>query len=262
MAPWKPVLTALLLPPVPLLLLTLVGARMIFWRRLVGWTVLLLAVVGLWLSACIGAGEWLQRMLLRPPAPLRAEEITELKKNAARQRTAIVVLGGGMEPLAPEYGMSNLTPLSAERLRYGLWLSRETGLPVAFTGGLGHAQDRGVPEAEVAARIAAREYGRPLKWTETQSRDTRENAGHTLPLLKAAGIERIVLVTHGFHMTRALRVFRQVASESGSEIAVDAAPMGLAHRSLRPSLRWLPSGEGTQLNRQVWREWVGLAMGV
>ena len=51
---WKPVLTALLLPPVPFLLLTLVGARLILPRRGWGWTLIVLSVAGLWLSNCIG----------------------------------------------------------------------------------------------------------------------------------------------------------------------------------------------------------------
>ena len=42
---------------------------------------------------------------------------------------------------------------------------------------------------------------------KSESRDTRENAARTLALLKPAGIDHIVLVTHGYHMPRALRAF-------------------------------------------------------
>ena len=34
---WKPFINAILLPPVPLLLLVLVGARLMFRRRLLAW---------------------------------------------------------------------------------------------------------------------------------------------------------------------------------------------------------------------------------
>ena len=43
---WKPILSALLLPPVPLLLLMLVGARMMYWRRTVSWLVILTGATG------------------------------------------------------------------------------------------------------------------------------------------------------------------------------------------------------------------------
>ena len=41
---WKPILTTLLLPPVPLLLLTLIGARLVLPRRGLGWFLILLSV--------------------------------------------------------------------------------------------------------------------------------------------------------------------------------------------------------------------------
>ena len=53
---WKPVLTALLLPPVPFLLLILVGARLMFRRRLLAWSIILLSVVVLWLMCTTAIG--------------------------------------------------------------------------------------------------------------------------------------------------------------------------------------------------------------
>ena len=69
---------------------------------------------------------------------------------AAKKPVAIVILGGGSEPFAPEYGVSSLQAASLERLRYGLWLAGETGAPVAFSGGVGHAQAGATQEARVA----------------------------------------------------------------------------------------------------------------
>jgi uncharacterized SAM-binding protein YcdF (DUF218 family) len=257
---WKPVIAALLLPPVPLLLLTLVGARLILWRRGVGWMLLLLSVVGLWFSASAGLAEWMLQAMLNPPPVLSRSDISELKKEAAGGHTAIVVLGGGRQAFAPEYSLSGLAAPSLERLRYGIWLSRETGAPIAFSGGVGHGAASGPPEAEIAARIAASEFGRPLRWTEEQSRDTRENAMQSLAVLKPAGVTKIVLVTHKYHMRRALRSFREAAERSGG-VEVVAAPMDAAPHIERPVLRWLPSSEGCQLMRQVLREAVGLLMG-
>ena len=52
---WKPILTALILPPVPFLVLLLVGARLILPRRGLGWFLIVLSVAGLWLAHCTGA---------------------------------------------------------------------------------------------------------------------------------------------------------------------------------------------------------------
>jgi uncharacterized SAM-binding protein YcdF (DUF218 family) len=254
---WKPVVTALLLPPVPFLLIMLVGARLILPRRGLGWSVLLLGAVLIWLSGCVGAAQWLSQTLLQPPAALSAARVQALRA-ASNPSTAIVVLGGGLEPLAPEYGTANLAYASLERLRYGVWLGRQTGLPVAFSGGVGWAQPDAMPEARIAATIAAGEFGRPLKWVEDQSRDTRENAGRSIALLRPAGIRHIVLVTHGWHMPRALRAFRDAA---GPDFRIEPAPMGLARGTELPVLNWMPSSKGLTDVRHILREWLGRVAG-
>jgi uncharacterized SAM-binding protein YcdF (DUF218 family) len=260
---WKPVLTALALPPVPWLVLVLVGARLIPWRRFVGWLAILVAVAGLWLSACAGIGEWMMRSFMSSPPPLSAERIAALKKEAAAGKPGVVVLmlGGGREARAPEYGVASLAPLSLERLRYGVWLSRETGAPMMFSGGLGHSAEPGTPEADVAAEIAQREFLRPLRWVESKSRDTRENARYAIDALREQEVARLVLVTHGWHMQRALRAFKEEATRAQLKWEVVPAPMGLAPPVERPVLRWIPSSEGAQLVRAVLREKIGWAAG-
>jgi uncharacterized SAM-binding protein YcdF (DUF218 family) len=190
-----------------------------------------------------------------------AAALARAKRPGAAAHSAIVVLGGGRDALAPEYGHASLPPLALERLRYALWLARETGLPVAFSGGVGHAQEGPPMEADIAARIAAQEFGRPLRWRESASRDTRENAARTLAMLRPDGITEIVLVTHGWHMTRALRAFQEAAARGGPAVRIVPARMGLAQRITHPVLRWVPSHEGLALVRQVWREQLGLWFG-
>lgn len=257
---WKPVLTALLLPPVPFLLLMLLGARLLLPRRGLGWLVILLSVAMLWLSSTTGTAQFLSQFVLHPPGALTSVRIKELKADA-RQPAAIVVLGGGIQPYAPEYGVSNLSRVSLERLRYGIWLGRETGIPVAFSGGLGWAAPEDVKtEAQVASQIAAQEFGRPLKWLEDRSRDTRENAAFTIALLKPLGIKRLVLVTHGWHMPRALRAFEEAAGKD-SGIEIEAAPMGLARNVESPALTWIPSTHGMTEVRNIVRELYGRIAG-
>ena len=239
---WKAVLSTLLLPPVPLLVLILVGARWIPVRRGPGWLLLVIGVASLWLSACSGAAHAVSRWLLHPPAALSEAHVAELRGEAQNGRQlAIVVLGGGVEPFAPEYRASNLNWRSLERLHYGLWLARRTGAPVLFSGGLGWNSVQSMPEAQTAARIAAEDFGRPLKWVEGRSRDTHENAANSVALLKTAGITHIVLVTTGYHMPRALRAFDEAAHGA---IRVEAASMGMARRNENPLFSWLPTSSG------------------
>lgn len=259
LATWKAVLTALLLPPVPFIVLALWGAVLLWGRRMSGWLLMLLAVAGLWLGASAGVGQALMPLVLRTPPALGPSQQEALAEQArGRRDLAIVVLGGGREVFAPEYGVSSLSAMSLERLRYGVWLGRVTGIPVAFSGGVGWAQADGLAEAQIAARIAAAEFGRPLKWAEDRSRDTRENALRSVTLLEAAGIREIVLVSHAWHLPRAVRAFEDAAR---GRIRIVPAPIGLASRVDRQVLLWLPSAEGHAIVRQVLRERIGLWAG-
>jgi uncharacterized SAM-binding protein YcdF (DUF218 family) len=256
---WRPTLAALVLPPVPLLLLVLVGARLMFKRRVLAWLLILVSVLGLWFSATPIGAHGLTMWLLPPTRSLSAGELNDLKK---APRAAIVVLGGGMRPLAPEYGVSDLSPLGLDRLRYGLWLARETSLPVLFSGGVGHGtRSSGATEAETAARVAERDFGRPLRWLETESRDTRENALRSVALLRGQGIERIVVVTHGYHMARSMRNFERAVAAGGAKMELVAAPMGIAVWRKPEVIDFLPTRDGFVQMRLVLHEWIGRLIG-
>jgi uncharacterized SAM-binding protein YcdF (DUF218 family) len=201
----------------------------------------------------------LEESWLSLPAPLAAGQRAQLKARvAAGEPIAIVVLGGGVNPMAPEYGDADLASPSLFRLRYGLWLGRQTGIPVAASGGVGwgSVSDATKPEASRMAEIARSEYGAPLRWVESMSRDTHENAVNTLALLRPAGIREIVLVTHATHMPRALREFRAAAAADAASGSVHITPatMGQAWPGDSPLMRWLPSSEGTQRMRAALHE--------
>jgi uncharacterized SAM-binding protein YcdF (DUF218 family) len=238
-------LAAALLPPAPMLALALAGVGVMRARPRTGRWLVLLALAGIWLGSSTGAARWVQESWLAPPVPLDATQRAQLQARAtAGTRIAIVVLGGGTNTDAAEYDhQADLAAVSLQRLRYGLWLGRQTGIPVAATGGLGWAQADGAATAEAArmAGIARDEFGLPLRWAETTSRDTHENAVHTLALLLPAGIDEVVLVTNGTHMPRAMREFRAAAPAS---VRITPASMGEAWPADSALLRWLPSGEG------------------
>jgi uncharacterized SAM-binding protein YcdF (DUF218 family) len=202
------------------------------------------------------------RLVLDPPPVLGPADLAELKKPpAGTPKTTIVVLGGGRELLAPEFGVSNLTQFSMERLRYAVWLARETGLPIGFSGGMGRGAKDGPSEAEIAQRIAEREFGRRMQWIETTSRDTNESAINTLRILKELGYERIVLVTHGFHMQRAVANFERAAARAGQPLTIVPAPMGMSVFTGTLETGWLPGAEGLKYTRIVLHEWLGRMIG-
>ncbi len=254
----KPVVAALLLPPTPFLALALAGAGVARARPRTGRWLVVLGCLGIWLGSSVGAARWVQACWLPATAPLDAGQVAQLRARAAAGAPiAIVVLGGGMDADAAEYGGADLRGVSLERLRYGLWLSRRTGIPVAASGGLGWAQAGGAatPEATRMAQIAQDEFGLPLRWVEPDSRDTHENAVDTMALLRPAGIGEIVLVTNGSHLPRALREFR--AAAASAPLRITPAPMGEAWPADSALLRWLPSGEGLLRMRAALHEVLG-----
>lgn len=242
----KSLLLAAALPPAPLLLLAAWGGWRLRHGRRGGGALLVLALAGLWLSCTEAVGELLSRAAGQP-APLQRSQIDALRGQADG---AVLVLGGGVRRVAPEFGASAPTRITAERLAYGVWLARRSGWPLGFTGGIGWtATELKQPEALTIARVAAEDYGLPLRWAEASSRDTRENAAHTLPMLAAAGVRRVLLVTHEAHMRRALRAFAAEAAPLG--LSVLPAPVGLRDDALSHMGDWCPSVEGFSRVRYV-----------
>lgn len=244
----KPILATLVLPPAAPLLLALLGLLLGIRKKAAG---LLLAFAGLallWFLSCHAVAVWLAHTLVPQYTPVTA---AALKSGSVQ---AIVVLGGGVHPVAPEYGEAQPSPAAAMRLRYGAWLARQTGLPVAFAGGMGWgaADAQVLSEGEVARRMAERDYGLKLRWIDDRSRDTAENASLLRPLLQKDGVQRIALVTHAWHMPRSVLAFERAG------FTVTAAPMGFMLPSRNGVLEWLPSGDGLDASRLVLKEWLAL----
>ena len=248
----KSLLTTVLLPPMSLMLLAFFGLVLAARRKRAGLLLSAVALVMLWLLGCQGTAVWLARTALPQYPPVT---LAQLKAN---QVQAIVVLGGGINPLAPEYGQAQPGPATAARLRYGVWLAKQSGLPVAFTGGSGWAADSTTPgtqpatEAAVAARIAEQDYGIKLRWLESQSRDTSENARLLAPMLKRDGIARIALVTDAMHMPRSVGEFERTG------LTITPAPTGYVLPTKTWLLQWLPSSEGLYSSTRLMHELLGL----
>ena len=250
----KPILTALILPASSGLLL-LWALLYVAWQHTNHtrgrWALASATTVTLmlWLLSCPAVAIWLSVHLLPQVAPIQVETLKR------QQVQAIVVLGGGVDHEAIEYDGPTLSPDAMSRLLYGVYLSRSTQLPMAYSGGIGWADpSKQTSEAEVAALALTRLGAPALRWQENQSRDTRENALLTAAMLKAEGISHIALVTHAWHMPRSWRQFEAAG------LHVTPAPMGYIRSDLSPLLQWLPSGKGMRDSGWVIREWLGLML--
>jgi uncharacterized SAM-binding protein YcdF (DUF218 family) len=248
----KPILTALILPPTIFLIGAAFGLVLVLNPRIKnkrpGVWIIMVSLSLIWFLSCQGFAMALSQILLRQYQPVTPEALVQGKVQA------VMVLGGGVTPVQIEYGEVQAQPGARERLRYGAYLANKYQLPMAFSGGIGWAADAksSLPEGDVANRIAAREYGTPIRWVESSSRDTRQNAQRSMELLSHDGINRIALVTHAWHMPRAERAFKEAGFQ------VTPAPMGYIDSSQRFILNWLPSIEGLRNSTVVMRESLGL----
>jgi uncharacterized SAM-binding protein YcdF (DUF218 family) len=237
----------LILPPANLFLVIAIG--LLLWRRrpragriVAGTGLALLA----FLSTTGGAGR-LVAPLERMTAPLAAPE------SAGAQ--AIVVLAAGRLRGAPEYDNRDIPDYFAlARLRYAAHLQRKTGLPILVSGGNGgDTRDRGYAEADGMAAALREDFGVPVKWLEGRSRDTAENAAFSAAMLRADGVNRILLVTDAMHMPRARAVFARAGLD------VVAAPTMFFGRQPLSIHAWVPSAEGMRRSWYASYEWIGLA---
>jgi uncharacterized SAM-binding protein YcdF (DUF218 family) len=76
-------------------------------------------------------------------------------------------------------------------------------------------------------------------------------------LLKGAGVRRIVLVTHDFHMPRALRAFQRAAERESWPLELLPAPVGVKPLYEWEWQDWMPSRNGHWDNQLMLHEWLG-----
>ena len=203
------------------------------------------------------AGVTLNLLLIVPASVgwllAQVEDPAALAVESMADAEAIVILGAGRREYAPELGGETVNRLALERLRYGARLARLSGLPVLVSGGGGANE---VPEAVLMQATLEQDFGVPVRWAEKHSSDTRENARHSAAILDAAGVRRILLVTHAAHMSRARAEFE------AQGLVVHAAPTGwLGNYTDRPPANFLlgalPSQNSAYAGWLAWHETLG-----
>jgi uncharacterized SAM-binding protein YcdF (DUF218 family) len=243
----KPLLTTLALPPAGLIALALAGVVLARRWRWAAW-VSGLALVLLWTLSTHGIALWLARHLLPLPAVVTAQDLRQA------QVQAVVVLGGGVLPEAPEYGQAQPNASTWARLRFGVRLAREQGLPLGFAGGVGWGGRGTATEAEAVVDAAWRDLGVRLRWVDDRSKDTADNAREMATRLQADGVRRIALVSDAWHLPRAAAHFRAAG------LQVLPAPTRVPLPRQNPLLEWLPSTHGLDISYWVLREWIALRL--
>ena len=246
------ILKTLVLPPSCFFILFLAAWLVAKWRPTLGRILLWSLLALVYLSATpFVAGELM--------APLQAYQAVDPRERRP-DIGAIVVLGAGVYSSAPEYwqsgapsyGVDVADTLSRERISYAAYLAKETGKPILLTGGSsGSAGFRSV--AQAMKSTLERDFGLEPQWMETRSTTTMENAEYSAVLLRRAGIDKVYLVTHAWHMPRAVFAFEHFGIE------VVPAPTSFVSRAEGNWDDFVPSAQAFMLTYYAAHEWLGIA---
>jgi uncharacterized SAM-binding protein YcdF (DUF218 family) len=187
-----------LVPPAGLILVCAVAAWLTLWYPRFGISLSIVATSLLLLAALpVIAARMLEDVEVKPP-----------DKPDFSGAQAIVVLGGGVHRGDGDQVPDTLGPATLERLDFAAHAYRQLNLRIAVTGG--KTEGAHTAEATLMKAVLEGDFHVPATWVETQSRNTFENALYTQKLLQADHITTVVLVTHAWHMRRALWSFERV----------------------------------------------------
>lgn len=235
-------LTLLALPPTSFVLLIGVGlllrggwwrfGRRLTWASLIGLILLGMPVVSYSMLIALESG-----LPLVPPADHPPQAIVVLGAEVIRAHQEALRIRPGL--------------LTLDRLRTAAALHRRNGLPILVTGGTN--QHDVPPVAVVMEQSLKDDFQTPPRWVEAKSLDTWENARFSADILRAEGITSVYVVTHSWHMRRAILAFR------GTGLFVTAAPTPFDD-PLGPDLDdFVPRAAGWQTAYFAIHEWIGYA---
>lgn len=241
--------------PLGLIFLILTGICFWSWRQQSGlqWPALVALVILL-----VSGNSWVSDALLR------SLEYQHLPPKNLPDALAIVVLGGGLYQASyprqfPEVAEAGDRPI------YGAQLYGEGKAPYIIATG-GRIPWMGKVETSEATDMALllQRLGVPAEAIieEGKSLNTRENAVFTKEILDRRNINEIILVTSGYHMPRAKKVFEKLG------IAVIPAPtdflsspMGSNNFNLaNVLLKLIPDAKSMALTTMALKEYLGLVI--
>jgi uncharacterized SAM-binding protein YcdF (DUF218 family) len=217
----KQLLKDLILPPAGPLLLALLGLLLLKVRPRLARIFIVVSFASLWLLCTPIVSDALTGLVERyPPVDLG---------QAATAQAIVILGGGGQRPFAPEYQGPAAEPFLLERLSYGAYLAKKTGLPILVTGFS--------IEARAMHDSLQRNFGVETRWIDDQAFDTFQNARNTARILSAENVHRIVLVTRATHMPRSVQEF----TDAGFDVV--PAPVGILAPREFGVLKFIPNAE-------------------
>ena len=190
-----------LLPPSGFIILLAIG--LLFWlirlRKTAVFCILLASVLLYFAST-----PFMARKLLDP-----LQYQYGVLKEVPEDTQAIVILTGGRISIAREYtNLDTVNATTLERLRYASRLSKVHQLPIMVAGG--SVNDERQSEASLMKKVLETDFGVQATWIEEKSKTTFENAMFTKKILKESSVSKVLLVTHAYHMSRAMWCFEDV----------------------------------------------------
>ncbi|WP_439258763.1 YdcF family protein [Lonepinella sp. BR2930] len=235
-------LTTLILPPASIIILFLLGmiCWIIHYKKTAVLTVML-AMSLLYLLSIPYISKQLHNSVVQND---------QLTLNDYREAQAIVVLGGSLRRTQELYRPITVVGAVAERLRYAVFLHKETEIPILVTG----ASLDGTSEAKVMADELFYFSGVEVKWLEKSARNTKENAQFSFNILNKENITKIILVTQEEHMKRAKLLFEKV----GFDVLPASVGYGAIAETYKLSyMDFVPQAGTLNSNTQLLKEWLG-----
>jgi uncharacterized SAM-binding protein YcdF (DUF218 family) len=235
-----PLAVALVVPPLNLLPVTAVGLALA-WRG---------GRCGLWLAAAGLAALYVLALPIVGGSLIASlEHGLPLAPPPGDPPRAIVILSAEVSRDNADPPTFGVGPLTLERERAGAVLARRVGLPVLVTGGRVDHSPYSIADLMVASLAA--DFAIRVRWIEPQSADTWENAADTAAILKAQGIHSVYLVTHAWHMRRALLAFAHFGiTATAAPVLMDRQPTGSVDDFVPRVNGWVMSYDGLH-------EWIG-----
>ena len=166
---------------------------------------------------------------------------------------AIVLLGGTIRlPIEPRVN----SEIGGNRSLHAFRLYKANKARLIIVSGGNVFPQRGIKSEAFYTAEVLQEWGVPEEdiLVEGGSRNTHDNAIATKKLMESRQIDKILLVTSGFHMPRALATFRTAG--------IDAIPApssySIVDYSRPPILNWIPSLGNLGTMQAVIREKLGI----
>jgi uncharacterized SAM-binding protein YcdF (DUF218 family) len=245
---WTKIIALFFMPPGILILIALLGFVIHIRSPFLGNIIVSISVAGLLILSLPVTGRLMLSPLEQDAPVLDKVQIEKMKKEA----DAIVILAGGRYADAPEYDGDTIGYRSLVRARYAAWLHKQTGLPILVSGGSTYNEP--VTEADLIKKSLADDFGADVKWIETRSTNTFENAQFSWSILQKAEIKTVLLVTNAYHMRRAHWSFKKV----GFNVVPAPTWFSTPNAADRKIFGYLPSAIGMVLSRRAIHEHLGM----